>query len=35
MAFAGDRHWYIPVKAVPEAGFSGQLLSLLREKIKQ
>jgi tetraacyldisaccharide 4'-kinase len=35
MAFADDRHWYIPVKAVPETGFSGQLLSLLREKIKR
>ncbi|MGZ5031498.1 MAG: tetraacyldisaccharide 4'-kinase, partial [Methylobacter sp.] len=35
MTFASDRHWYIPVNAVPEAGFSGQLLSLLREKIKR
>jgi tetraacyldisaccharide 4'-kinase len=31
-AFAGKQHWYIPVKAVPEQGFSEQLLKLLREK---
>lgn len=35
MAFAGDQHWYIPVKAVPEAGFSEHLLSLLREKMNK
>ena len=34
MAFAGDQHWYIPVKAVPEIGFSEQLLALLRDKSK-
>lgn len=33
LAFAGIEHWYVPVKAVPEAGFSAQLLSLLSEKI--
>jgi tetraacyldisaccharide 4'-kinase len=33
-AFAGNQHWYIPVKAVPETGFAEQLLTLLREKIK-
>ncbi len=32
MAFAGNQHWYIPVKAVPEQDFSEQLLKLLREK---
>lgn len=31
-AFAGKQHWYLPVKAVPDAVFSGQLLNLLREK---
>jgi tetraacyldisaccharide 4'-kinase len=31
-SFAGSQHWYIPVKAVPEPGFSEQLLVLLREK---
>ncbi|MGZ5011120.1 MAG: tetraacyldisaccharide 4'-kinase [Methylobacter sp.] len=35
MAFADDQHWYIPVNAVPEAGFSEQLLSLLREKMSK
>ncbi|MDD1625872.1 MAG: tetraacyldisaccharide 4'-kinase [Methylococcaceae bacterium] len=30
--FAGFQHWYLPVKAVPEAAFSEQLLNLLREK---
>jgi tetraacyldisaccharide 4'-kinase len=30
--FAGLQHWYLPVKAVPEAAFSEQLLNLLREK---
>jgi tetraacyldisaccharide 4'-kinase len=35
MAFAGDQHWYIPVKAAPEAGFSEHLLSLLREKMNK
>ena len=30
--FAGKQHWYLPVKAVPEPGFSEQLLNLLREK---
>ncbi|MGZ4969020.1 MAG: tetraacyldisaccharide 4'-kinase [Methylobacter sp.] len=33
MAFASDRHWYIPVKAVPEAGFVERLLELLRNKL--
>ncbi|MCK5375332.1 MAG: tetraacyldisaccharide 4'-kinase [Alphaproteobacteria bacterium] len=31
--FAGNEHWYIPVKAVPDAKFSECLLKLLREKI--
>jgi tetraacyldisaccharide 4'-kinase len=31
-AFAGNQHWYLPVKAVPDAVFSEQLLNLLREK---
>ncbi|MDD5580120.1 MAG: tetraacyldisaccharide 4'-kinase [Methylobacter sp.] len=31
-AFAGNQHWYIPVEAVPEPGFSEQFLALLREK---
>ncbi|MGZ4981270.1 MAG: tetraacyldisaccharide 4'-kinase [Methylobacter sp.] len=35
MEFADDQHWYIPVNAVPEAGFSEQLLSLLREKMSK
>jgi tetraacyldisaccharide 4'-kinase len=30
--FAGKQHWYLPVKAVPEAGFAEQLLNLLSEK---
>jgi tetraacyldisaccharide 4'-kinase len=30
--FAGRQHWSIPVEAVPESGFSEQLLNLLREK---
>ncbi|MDT8283872.1 MAG: tetraacyldisaccharide 4'-kinase, partial [Gammaproteobacteria bacterium] len=32
MAFAGNQHWYIPVKADLEIGFSEQLLTLLRKK---
>jgi tetraacyldisaccharide 4'-kinase len=31
-AFAGKQHWYLPVKAVPDAVFSEQLLNLLRDK---
>ena len=31
-AFAGEQHWYLPVKAVPEAAFSEQLLNLLKRK---
>ncbi len=31
-AFAGKQHWYLPVKAVPDAVFAEQLLNLLREK---
>ncbi|MGZ8153607.1 MAG: tetraacyldisaccharide 4'-kinase [Methylovulum sp.] len=31
-AFASDRCWYIPVKAVPESGFPEQLLTLLKRK---
>lgn len=34
MAFAGEQHWYIPVQAIPETGFTEQLLERLREKIK-
>lgn len=34
MTFAGEQHWYVPVKAVPETGFSERLLERLREKIK-
>jgi len=30
--FAGERHWRIPVVAVPEPAFSERLLNLLREK---
>jgi tetraacyldisaccharide 4'-kinase len=30
--FAGKQHWYLPVKAVPEAGFAEQLLNLLSGK---
>ena len=33
MTFASDQHWYVPVKAVPEAGFAEQLLKLLRENL--
>ncbi len=33
MAFAEEQHWHIPVKAVPESGFAGQLLGLLRTKL--
>jgi tetraacyldisaccharide 4'-kinase len=29
MAFAGNQHWYVPVKAVPEPGFFGLLLEKL------
>ncbi|MGZ5051504.1 MAG: tetraacyldisaccharide 4'-kinase [Methylobacter sp.] len=32
MSFASERHWYVPVKAVPETGFAEQLLALLRSK---
>ena len=32
MAFAGEQHWFIPVKAAPETGFAEHLLELLREK---
>lgn len=35
LTFASDRHWYIPVKAVPETGFSEQLLERLREKLNR
>ena len=31
-AFAGSQHWYVPVKAVLEQGFSEQLLNLLKAK---
>jgi tetraacyldisaccharide 4'-kinase len=31
-AFAGIKHWYLPVKAVPETGFTEQLLNLLKRK---
>jgi tetraacyldisaccharide 4'-kinase len=30
--FAGLQHWYLPVRAVPEAAFSEQLLNLLKRK---
>lgn len=30
--FSGQQHWSIPVKAVPDSGFSERLLNLLREK---
>ncbi len=30
-AFATDRHWYVPVSALPEAGFPERLLIRLRE----
>jgi tetraacyldisaccharide 4'-kinase len=30
--FAGEQHWYVPIKAFPETGFAEQLLTLLREK---
>ena len=30
-AFATDQHWYVPVSALPEAGFSERLLNRLRE----
>lgn len=33
MAFAGEQHWYIPVKALPESGFAEQLLGLLLGKL--
>jgi len=35
LAFASIQHWYVPVKAIPEAGFSEQLLNLLSEKIRR
>jgi len=31
-AFAGKQHWYLPVKALPDAVFSEQLLNLLKRK---
>ncbi|MCK9396964.1 MAG: tetraacyldisaccharide 4'-kinase [Methylobacter sp.] len=34
MTFAGEQHWFIPVKAVPETGFAERLLALLQEKSK-
>lgn len=30
--FAGERHWYVPVKAVIDPDFAGQLLKLLKRK---
>jgi tetraacyldisaccharide 4'-kinase len=33
LSMAGNQHWYVPVTAIPDANFSGQLVSLLREKI--
>ncbi|MGZ5075000.1 MAG: tetraacyldisaccharide 4'-kinase [Methylobacter sp.] len=35
MAFASDRHWYIPVKAIPETGLAERLLALLRGKLNR
>ena len=32
MTFAGTQHWYLPVKAVPETGFTEQLVNLLKRK---
>ncbi|MFU8788304.1 MAG: tetraacyldisaccharide 4'-kinase [Methylobacter sp.] len=35
LAFAGIQHWYVPVKAVPEAVFAERLLTLLSKKIRK
>jgi len=35
MAFAGSQHWYVPVKAFPDADFAEGLLRLLRERNKR
>lgn len=32
LSFANERHWYVPVQALPESGFAGRLLALLRDK---
>lgn len=34
LTFAGEQHWYVPVLAVPEPAFAGQLLKRLQEKLK-
>jgi tetraacyldisaccharide 4'-kinase len=34
LAFAGNQHWYVPVKAVPETVFGERFLALLQDKIK-
>jgi tetraacyldisaccharide 4'-kinase len=34
MAFAGGQHWYVPVKAFPDADFAEGLLRRLRERNK-
>ncbi|WP_349431216.1 tetraacyldisaccharide 4'-kinase [Methylomarinum sp. Ch1-1] len=32
LKFAGEKHWYVPIDAEPQAEFSEQLLTLLKEK---
>jgi tetraacyldisaccharide 4'-kinase len=34
LAFAGNQHWYVPVKAVPETIFAERFLALLQDKTK-
>jgi tetraacyldisaccharide 4'-kinase len=33
MAFASNQHWYVPVTAIPETGFSSKLLEQLNRVI--
>lgn len=32
--FASEKHWYVPIKAVPEVHFVDKLLTLIKEKIR-
>ncbi|MCK4843219.1 MAG: tetraacyldisaccharide 4'-kinase [Methylococcales bacterium] len=34
MDFASDKHWYVPIKAVPQQQFVDKLLTLIKEKTR-
>lgn len=34
LSFASEKHWYVPVKAIPEQPFINKLLTLIKEKIR-